>query len=112
MYDFCTQIWVYVVVLMSIDILTGTLVAYLNGFIDPEDAFKGGLKRFGVLFALAKIAEDTAKVPVYHASCIFYLVYEAESVIENLNLLGLPLPKGLKEAFISLKDISESNSKN
>jgi toxin secretion/phage lysis holin len=103
-YEF-SQLWYYVMSFMLIDVLLGTLLALKNRELDSEESLNGGIKKgaIALLLVFTLILERAVGVPVFKLTCIFYMLYESTSIIENAGLLGLPLPGVIKRAVTVLQ---------
>lgn len=103
-YEF-SQLWYYVMSFMLIDVLLGTLLALKNRELDSEESLNGGIKKgaIALLLVFTLILERAVGVSVFKLTCIFYMLYESTSIIENAGLLGLPLPGVIKRAVTVLQ---------
>jgi toxin secretion/phage lysis holin len=84
-------------VLMTFDIATGTLVAYKDRRVSSKISRDGMLRKAGVLLAVAfgALVEPLGGfggVPVSGAIATLFCVPEALSVAENLRRLGVNVP--------------------
>lgn len=101
-------------VLMAIDYVTGIIVAAVfkkskkttTGGVSSHASFVGLLKKcmIMVLVVVANILDrqlDTQYIRDW--VCIAFIVNEVMSIIENAGLMGLPIPKVLKDALELLR---------
>jgi toxin secretion/phage lysis holin len=104
-----SQLWYYVTAFMMIDIFLGMYLAATKGAIDAETSFKGICKKGGILLVLifTLLLENLSRVPLFKITALFYMVYEAVSIVENAGLLGIPLPNAVKNAIEALKKTSD-----
>jgi len=104
-----------VVIFISIDYITGVMVGFVNKELSSDIGFKGLMKK-AAIFIIIIIAHQLdvtigTDVPMFRTmACYFYIANEGLSVIENIVLLGVPLPKGLVDALKKLKDKIDSES--
>ena len=95
-----------------IDYLTGVLVAILNHKLSSSVGFHGIVKKV-VIFFLVAVAHIIDAYIIQNGSVIrtvvifFYLSNEGISILENVSLLGLPVPQKLKDVLEQLKDNEE-----
>lgn len=100
------------VVLMVIDYITGLLGAYKLNKVNSETMFWGGIRKITILavVALAVLFDGMMgnKEPLLRTLAIyFYAVREGLLVTENLGILGVPLPPGIKRALEQLQEKGE-----
>lgn len=97
------------IVLVVLDYFGGMAVAKRKGEIDSsvgrEGAFVKGLY-FVAIFAMRMIDKGLSlPVPALQTWITWsFIAVEGESIIENLGILGVPIPDGLRSAFKRLKD--------
>lgn len=96
------------------DIVTGVLSAFITGTFKSSVMRKGGLRKlflvvvigFGILLDYAQhVAELGFEVPACHTICIYIILMEVMSCIENFNK-AVPgaLPKSLTKLLYSAAD--------
>lgn len=96
-----------------IDYLTGIMVAVLEKKLSSEVGFRGIFKKV-LIFCLVAIGHiiDTQVIKsgsvLRTAVIFFYLSNEGISVLENVALIGLPVPQKLKDVLGQLRE--EKNS--
>lgn len=103
---------------MAMDYLTGLLVAGVfrrsgksgDGALDSRAGFQGLCRKGAQLLAVLVAArldllmgEQWARTAVI----LFFLGNEGLSVLENLGLMGVPLPAALRQALSALRDQGE-----
>ena len=92
-----------------IDYATGLMAAFVQKKVSSEVGFKGICKKVAI-FCLVGIGHvlDTQVIQNGSVLCtaviFFYLSNEGISIIENVALIGLPVPKKLKEVLEQLHE--------
>jgi len=99
-------------VIQSLDIITGLMAGGKKREISSATFFDGLKKKGGmwILMILANILDATliGGIPVLKtAVCGFLFAGEGLSLIENLGLLGVPIPPQIKAYLEKLRDDSE-----
>lgn len=108
------------VIFMSIDYVTGLIVAGLfknsnktkDGGLESRAGWKGLARKFStLLLVLIGVRLDIALDTNYISNCVVYafMVNEALSIVENIGLMGVPLPKVITDAITLLNKKGESN---
>lgn len=98
-----------------IDYLTGVMVAVVQKQLSSEVGFKGIAKKV-LIFCLVAIGHivDTQIIKsgsvLRTAIIFFYLSNEGISILENVTLIGLPVPQKLRDVLEQLRD--EKNTDN
>lgn len=107
-----------IIIFMAIDYVTGLIVAGVfkkstktdTGTLESKAGWKG-LCRKGMTLLIILVAAQldivTGTEVIRNAVIIGYIANEALSIIENAGLMGLPIPKFLKNAIDILKKKSE-----
>lgn len=104
---------------MAADYLTGMLVAGVfrqsgkseDGALDSRAGFKGLCKKGAQLVAVlvgARLDLLLGTNWARTAVVLFFLGNEGLSILENLGLMGIPLPEALKNALSVLKEKGEN----
>lgn len=97
------------------DIITGTLKAFSNNTVYSKISKKGITSHitififcifFKIVFSLFG-AEEYSKILI-----MFYIVSYGLSIIENIGLMGVPLPQWLVEKFKVLQDETNKGIEN
>lgn len=87
-------------ILIGVDILTGLIYAWANKCFSSSKMRKGLSKKLGeiVIVVLGEIFSYAIGLPKYIMNGIlFYIAFmELMSIIENLDKLGVPIPKSIK----------------
>lgn len=94
-------------VAIVLDYISGIIKAFVLKQLSSSIGLKGILKKFGVLVVVALavlIDRVTGESGAIRTLVIYYFVAnEGLSIIENMGLAGLPIPKSIKEALKALK---------
>jgi len=90
------------VVFMFIDIATGIIKALIQKKLNSKIGYKGFLKKATIMLViiLANWLDilTTSDVPVFKTLAIyFYIGMEGLSILENLNHIGVPIPKAISK---------------
>lgn len=102
---FANEIWVFIIpgVLMAIDILTGSLNAWAKSNFKSFKMREGLVKKCGeiTILAIGQLFTVGLVLPTYIMSGIsFYVIFmELISICENLQKMGVPIPKFIKKAL-------------
>lgn len=97
------------ILFMVVEYLTQILVAILNKKRTNEIGFCGIAKKVSIIFLVA-IGNVIDVLVIQNGSIIrtavifFYLSNEGVTIIENVAILGLPIPQRLKDILEQLKD--------
>ena len=93
--------WIFISVIV-IDILTGKAKALKYHVLDSSVGLNGTMKHMVVIIIAITISIFTrvAGVPEFSIGIKLFFVFEyVTSIIENLDLLGIPLPKFVTQYF-------------
>ncbi len=97
------------VVFVVIDYCTGIIAACMQKRLSSQIGFVGIVKKV-IIFLLVAVA-NTVDAHVIGAGNVartavvfFYISNEGISILENASVIGLPIPKKLKEILLQLKD--------
>jgi toxin secretion/phage lysis holin len=94
---------------VSIDYITGVLLAFQEKKISSEIGFKGIAKKI-MIFVLIAVGNIIDHYVIKSGSTLrtmlimFYLSNEGISIIENAGSMGVPLPQKLKDAIKELQE--------
>lgn len=108
-------------VVMASDYMTGIICALVwkkspksdDGSFNSKASLKGLLRKAGILLAvlIAYQLDNMAGTKFVRTSVImFFTANDGFSVIENLGIMGLPMPKTMKNAFELLRQRGESGN--
>lgn len=104
------------IMFVIIDYITGLMAGFIQKKLSSEIGFKGICKKVAI-FCLVGIGHvlDTRIIGngsvLRTAVIFFYLSNEGISIIENVAIIGLPVPKKLKDVLAQLHDDAESDEK-
>lgn len=95
------------IILMVLDYITGVLNGYLTKTLNSEVGFKGLLKKFLILVVMiiAVMLDrlmNTGDWIFRTLVCYFYIANEGISLLENISLMGVPIPDKIKDALEQL----------
>lgn len=102
---FANEVWVFIIpgVLMAVDILTGSLNAWAKANFKSFKMREGLVKKCGeiTILAIGQLFTVGLVLPTYIMSGIsFYIIFmELISICENLQKMGVPIPKFIKKAL-------------
>ena len=100
------------VAFVVIDYITGLMAAFFQKKLSSEIGFKGICKKVAI-FCLVGVGHVIDSLVIGSGSVIrtavifFYLSNEGISIIENVAIIGLPVPKKLIEVLEQLRDDAE-----
>ena len=103
--QFKSSIWVLAIpiILMGVDILTGLTNAWIKKEVDSSKLRKGLGKKLGEIASLfigeIFIMGLNISVLLVDAISIYLIVMELISICENLEKLGVPIPKFVRQAL-------------
>ena len=119
-------VWILIAV-MSIDFITGLITGALgksnkteNGYLESHAALKGLLKKSLIILVvlLAALLDQAVSAgagiqfeAVMGATCLWFIASEGLSILENVALMGVPVPKillKLLEVMRAKGDVQEA----
>lgn len=115
-WDFSLQ---FLIGIMAADYVLGVLIALVwhksqktaDGTFESNASLKGLLRKFSVLLIVyvAVQLDTVAGTGGYlrTAVILFFIANEGFSVIENLGIMGVPMPPAVKNAFAAIKQKAE-----
>lgn len=113
-FRFVNEFWTLVtpLCLMGIDIITGTVNAFAKKQFKSKKMRMGLSKKIGeiAILVIGELFSFSLGLPDYIMSCIsFYIIMmEFMSIMENIDKMGVPLPKFISEVINNKDDnISE-----
>ena len=119
---FCGLLWgkldgvmMALIIFISIDYITGLMVAVATQTLNSSTGFKGLAKKvFILLLVLIANILDTHVMGgsgvVRGVVIAFYLANEGISILENAGKLGVPYPQKLKDVLEQLKESEKQNA--
>ena len=93
-------------IFIIMDYITGIMKAIINKRLSSEIGFKGIFKKVLILFmiAVSHQLDIIFKTPgIRYIVITFYIINEGISIIENASLIGLPIPKKIKQTLNNIK---------
>lgn len=106
---------IVLIVFMVIDYITGVSVAVINKTLNSETGAKGLLKKLSIIMMLIvgvlldRLINDGTWV-FRTLVAYFYIANEGISIVENLSLLGVPVPKKIKRILEQLQSDDDSDT--
>lgn len=96
-------------VFIVIDYITGISKAYVSGNVNSYKGIKGITKKIFVLFlvAMGNMLDGIMNVQepyIRTVVCYFLIANEGISILENLAVIGIPIPDKLKSVLEALKE--------
>ena len=97
------------IMFVAIDYLTGLMAAYVQKKISSEVGFRGICRKVAI-FCLVGVGHVLDTQVIQNGSVLrtavifFYLSNEGISISENIAIIGLPVPKKLKDVLEQLRD--------
>lgn len=104
------------IVFVVVDYMTGVMVGILNKKLSSQIGFRGIFKKV-VIFSLVAVAHIIDTYVIQNGSVLrttmifFYLSNEGISILENTALIGLPIPKKMKDVLEQLKENKDHEDK-
>jgi len=105
------------VILMVIDFIAGVTIAVLAKQLNSSASFRGVSKKVVMLLLVgvaACIEPYTATtsapngIPLRGFVCLWFIIVEAMSILENSALLGVPLPPVLVDTLVKMRDTTKN----
>lgn len=110
------KFFILLLILIILDIGTGLLNSIKNHTLKSAILRTGGYKKFlSIFIVLVSYSMDVIYFNadiLYTISTSFYILYECLSIIENLAMLGVPIPKKVKSILLNLKESVDNDSNN
>lgn len=109
------HVYQVLIVFMGVDMVTGIFRASIQGALRSADAWRGTMKKAGEALVVAlgvylqQIAAPIGNVPLPEALCLFYIYTEGLSILENLAVIGVPVPDFLKNVLAELAPGKQSD---
>ena len=106
------------VILMAVDYATGTLCALVwrrspkseSGAFESKASLKGLIRKGAILLTVtiaARLDLLMGTEMTRTAVILFFIANDGFSIIENLGVMGVPLPRAVREAFSLLRSKSD-----
>lgn len=97
---------------MIIDYLSGVMCAVINKKLSSKIGFKGIFKKIMLILLVGitnLLGQATGIDGLRYIVISFYLANEGISIIENASILGLPVPKKVKDVLEQLKETTSED---
>lgn len=100
---------IVLIAFMVIDYVTGIIKGWYTEQLSSDVGLKGIARKFLIVLVLcvAVLLDrllNTGTWVFRTLACYFYIANEGISILENVVVLGLPVPKQLKNALVQLQD--------
>lgn len=111
------ELWAIMVpiALMALDILTGIINAWIKNEIDSAKLRKGLAKKMGeisvILIGEIFVIGFCLPMAVFTGISIYLVIMELISICENLEKIGVPIPKFIKNALAISNNKIQNGSK-
>ena len=93
---------------MAFDYVLGVMCGIKNKMLSSEIAFRGILKKVTMLVVLAVGVNLDCAIGtdglIRGLVCFYYVGSEGISILENASEIGVPIPEGLRDKLLQLKD--------
>jgi toxin secretion/phage lysis holin len=104
-WDISIQVFLIFILL---DICTGLLCGYKTKNISSKKSYEGVSKKLGYFVAIilaVGLDRLLGQTGVFRTMLVYYLVAtDGISIVENLAIIGVPLPEKLKDSLINIKN--------
>ena len=104
-FHFQNEVWVLILplALMVIDFITGSINAWANNDFKSKKMRSGLNKKTGeiAIIIIGELFSYGLGLPVYIMNLVsgYIIIMELTSVLENLNKMGVPIPKFISESL-------------
>src|SRR5574344_79338 len=102
-----SAIFQILVILIFLDIVTGTSKAITNKSLNSKIS-SSGLVKHAVILVLSTVigiyARTLGVVAISQAFVLGFIASYGMSLLENLEAMGIPMPKGLREMFEQMRE--------
>lgn len=100
---------IVLIAFMVIDYVTGVIKGWYTEQLSSDVGLKGIARKFLIVLVLcvAVLLDrllNTGTWVFRTLACYFYIANEGISILENVIVLGLPVPEQLKNALVQLQD--------
>lgn len=116
-FDFRNEWWVLFtpLIIMGVDIITGVVKAWANKNFDTSIMRTGLGKKAGeaAILIVGELLSYALNLPdiVMNAVSFYIIFMETMSIMENINQLGIPIPKFVRDAINNANDQLQNGSK-
>lgn len=106
------EIFYILIALIVIDFITGLIKAGFQKKLNSEVCFKGIIKKVFILVIVS--LGHLLDMAIGQSICgnvvmFFYIANESISIIENAGIIGLPIPKKIKDILEQLKEKEDAD---
>ena len=102
------------VILMAVDYVTGVLCALVwkkspkstDGAFESNASFRGLIRKMVILLCVlvaCRVDVYTGTDMARDAVILFFIANDGLSIVENLGIMGVPIPPAIQNAFAALK---------
>ncbi len=115
---FANELWIFIVpaVLMAIDVITGSINAWAKKDFKSFKMRQGLVKKCGeiTILAIGTLFKFGFGLPWYLVGglAFYIIVMELVSICENLDLMGVSIPKFISKALANARKKYEGGEKN
>ena len=91
---------------IAMDYITEVMKAIVNKKVSSEIGYKGIFKKVLIIFMVAVSHELDSifnNTGIRYLVITFYIINEVISIVENASILGLPIPKKIKNTLNTIK---------
>ena len=111
------------VILMAVDYVTGVLCALVwkkspkstDGAFESNASFRGLIRKMVILLCVlvaCRVDVYTGTDMARDAVILFFIANDGLSIVENLGIMGVPIPPAIQNAFAALKGKAETTPEN
>ena len=103
---------IVLLIFMALDYATGLMKSFIKKELSSEVGYAGIMKKVGTLIAVI-VAHQMDKVDPTHSQMFrnvvvtFFIANEGVSLVENLAIIGVPVPSIMKRALKAWKEETE-----
>ena len=115
--EFSNEFWIFMLpgILMLTDFITGFIKAWKKHEIKSSKMREGLAKKYGefVCLIIGELFVVSVKVPSYFIKAIsgYIILMELISITENLDIIGVPIPKPIKRALKVINEKIQNDGK-
>ena len=111
------------VILMAVDYVTGVLCALVwkkspkstDGAFESNASFRGLIRKMVILLCVlvaCRVDVYTGTDMARDAVILFFIANDGLTIVENLGIMGVPIPPAIQNAFAALKGTAETTPEN
>lgn len=116
-FDFRNEWWVLFtpLIIMGIDVVTGVVTAWAKQVFNASIMRTGLAKKVGeiMILVIGELVSYSLMLPDTIMNCIsFYIIFmEIMSILENIDELGIPVPKFVRDVINNVDDKLQNGDK-